>query len=159
VAKAARTEADLEGEGARLQGALAEELQAARARAASAGKPALAVVTPAPAIAPPGPDAPPPPPPKIPPMEGADTTHADATHLPLVQAMAEERDQQMRASHKGPTDVLRRVEVLWVRSNATHVVWCERRVPATQALASLTRDVILVAQIERGLVKERWNFG
>ena len=150
VARAARTESDLEGQ--RLSGALADELQAARARAAASGRPALSVVPQ---------DGPPLPPRAVPPMEGADVSGADPGHLPLVEALAAEREQQARAQQLplGPTDVPRRIEVLWVRSNVTHVAWCERRRPATQAAAGMTRDVICVAQIERGAVKERWFFG
>jgi len=53
-----------------------------------------------------------------------------------------EREQQLRAQHSGPNEVTRRVEVLWVRSNATHVVWCERRHAATLAARGVTREVI-----------------
>ena len=91
------------------------------------------------------------------PLDGADVALADAAHLPLVEQMAQEREQQLRAQH--PKASGRRVEVLWVRSNATHAVWCERRHAASPAARALTRDVICVAQIERGAVMERWSFG
>ncbi len=51
------------------------------------------------------------------------------------------------------------MEVLWVRSNASHVVWCERRRAATLAARGVTREVICVAQVESGAVVERWSFG
>ena len=72
--------------------------------------------------------------------------------------MAREREQLLRAQ-VGPTDPERRVEVLWVRSNATHAVWCERRRATTSAAGGTTREVICVARIEDGAVMERWSFG
>jgi hypothetical protein len=84
---------------------------------------------------------------------------ADPAHLPLVAELVAEREQTTRAQQKGPSDVLRRVEVLWVRSNHSHAVWCERRHAATRAAAAMTRDVICVAMIDRGRVTERWFFG
>ncbi len=144
--KAARTERDLEEE--RLQGALAEELKAARARAAASHRPNLvAVAGPEPEQAP------------LHPLAGADTRGADPAHLPLVAEMVHDREEQLRALHVGPSEVTRRVEVLWVRSNLTHAVWCERRHAATLAALAVTREVICVAQIERGVVVERWFFG
>lgn len=143
VAKAAGTERDLEGE--RLQGALAEELLAAHARAEQeAPEPAPPEPAPAPAADP---------------LSGADLTLADPAHLPLVAEVVAEREQSTRAQHNGATDVHRRVEVLWVRSTATHAVWCERRHAATRAAAAMTRDVICVALIERSRLTERWTFG
>jgi hypothetical protein len=73
--------------------------------------------------------------------------------------MVAEREKTARAQYKGPSDVPRRIEVLWARSNATHAVWCERRHAATLAARAMTRDVICVALIERGRVTERWFFG
>jgi hypothetical protein len=146
VLKAARTERDLEEE--RLQGALADELRAARARAAASHRPNLvSVAGPEPEHAP------------VHPLAGADTREADPAHLPLVAEMVREREEQLRAQHIGPSEVTRRVEVLWVRSNLTHAVWCERRHAATLEARGVTREVICVAHIEKGAVVERWFFG
>ena len=145
--RAARTESALEEE--RLKGALAEELKMARARAASTVRPNLVAV--GPRQADPGPI--------LDPLAAADLRGADPAHLPLIVEMARDRELQMRAQHVGGSDVARRVEVLWVRSNETHAVWCERRHAATIAARALTRDVICVAHIERGAVVERWFFG
>jgi len=124
--KAARTERDLEEE--RLQGAFAEELRAAKARAAASQHPNLvAVVASEPAPAP------------ADPLTAADAHGANPAHLSLVAAMAR---QQSAA-------------VLWVRSNADHVVWCERRPSATGA----TGEVIRVARIEGGAITDQWSFG
>jgi hypothetical protein len=120
AARAARTEADLEGE--RLQGALAEELRAARTRAEQSQRPGLAPV----------------PTPDVDALAGADVRGADPTHLAVV---ARERSVAPGAG----------VTVLWVRSNETHVVWCERSGGA--------REVIRVARVEGGAVAERWSFG
>ncbi|HUJ29512.1 MAG TPA: hypothetical protein VLW85_26005 [Myxococcales bacterium] len=80
-----------------------------------------------------------PPPPK--PLDRADVAQAAPEHLPLVESAV----------------VGRRVEVLWVRSNSTHVAWCERRFAI--APAARPRDVICVAQVVNGAVGERWSFG
>jgi hypothetical protein len=128
VARAARTERDLEGEG--LQGALAEELRAARARAEAAQRPQLAAVEEA---APPPRD----------PVRAADVRGANPAHVRIVEEIA--RD------HPGSPAV----EVLWIRSNASHAVWCERRGPPEGAI----RDVICVAHIEDGVIVDRWSFG
>jgi hypothetical protein len=147
--KAARTERDLEEE--RLEGTFAEELRAARARAAASQRPNLvAVATPEAAAAT---EARP-----WDPLAAADVREADPAHLPLVAGMVREREQLLR-TQVGPTDVERRVEVLWVRSNAMHAVWCERRHATTPAAGVATRDVICVAQIEDGAIVERWSFG
>lgn len=114
AARAARTEADLEGE--RLQGALAEELRAARARAEQSQRPGLAAVRTA----------------DVDPLAGADVRGADPVHLAVVARSAEGA-------------------VLWVRSNETHAVWCER--------IGEGREVIRVARVEGGAVAERWSFG
>ena len=144
--KAARTERDLEEE--RLEGALAEELRAARARAAASHRPNLvSVAGPEPEQAP------------VHPLAGADTRDADPAHLPLVAQMVHEREEQLRGLQAGPSEVTRRVEVLWVRSNLTHVVWCERRHAATLDARAVTREVICVAHVEHGVVVERWFFG
>jgi hypothetical protein len=145
--KAARTERDLEEE--RLEGTFAEELRAARARAAASQRPTLVAVAPPEAAA----EAPP-----LDPLAAADVREADPAHLPLVAGMVREREQLLR-THDGPTDVERRVEVLWVRSSATHAVWCERRHAAAPGARGVTRDVICVAQIEGGAVVQRWTFG
>jgi hypothetical protein len=155
VAKAARTEGDLEG--SRLEGALAQELAAARARAAAVTARPLSAVPPEPVPGPPsnpGITAPDLRPMHFPsdPLIGADIRDAHAEHLPLVRALITERTSQIRALHPE-----RRVEVLWVHSNDTHCVWCERRhagVPNARA-----RDVICVAAIDRGKITERWTFG
>jgi len=145
VVKAARTEQDLEEE--RLQGALAEELRAAKALAEASLRPTLVTVAgPEPEHAPAHPFA------------GVDTRGADPAHLPLVAEIVRDREQQLRAQHGGPDEVTW-VEVLWVRSNETHVVWCERRHAATLAARGVTRDVICVARVEGGAVVERWSFG
>ena len=120
AARAARTEADLEGE--RLQGALGEELRAARARAEQSQRPGIGAVR--------TPDADP--------LAGADVRGADPAHLAVV---ARERSAAPGAG----------VTVLWVRSNETHAVWCER--------SGGGREVIRVARVEGGAVAERWSFG
>ena len=119
AARAARTEADLEGE--RLQGALGEELRAARARAEQSQRPGIAAAR--------TPDADP--------LAGADVRGADPAHLAVV---ARERSAAPGAG----------VTVLWVRSNETHAVWCER--------SGGGREVIRVARVEGGAVAERWSF-
>jgi hypothetical protein len=171
LVKAARTEGDLEAQ--RLEGALAQELQAGREGAAAAQRPPLAAVPdPKPMEEPASPATGgarraehPMEEPASPatggarraehPMDGADVALADPEHLLLVEQLATEREQQLRAQH--PAAAGRRVEVLWVRSNATHAVWCERRHAASPAARA--RDVICVAQIEKGAVVERWYFG
>ena len=161
--KAARTEEELEA--GRLEGALAEELKAARARAvkvqenqhevanenehANEHQHELVLVSAHGNKDDPAHD----------PLSGADLTGANPAHLPLISALVAEREAQARSRHTGPTDVPRRVEVLWVRSTATHCAWCERRHAATLAARAMTRDVICVAQIERGEVIDRWSFG
>lgn len=172
AAKAARTEGDLEGN--RLQGALAEELQAARLRAAAVQRAPLSAV---PDVA--GGDAPttapgtqptlqPVPQPTlqptlqpalqpVSPFSDADLHGANPEHLPLIAALVSDREAQLRSLH--PAAAGGRVEVLWVRSNATHCAWCERRHAASPAAITLTREVICVAQIDRGKVIERWFFG
>ncbi len=180
VVRAARTESDLEGD--RLQGALAEELQAGR-RVAGGQRPALAAVpdpaavrtrapldpprpldssaqqaAPACWLAPPvsvAPAAPLRPPTPGEPLAGADVREADPEHLPLISALVLEREAQLRAQLPGAQG--RSIDVLWVRSNATHAVWLERR--RAGSAASRPREVICVAQIDRGRVGERWFFG
>ena len=83
--------------------------------------------------------------------------HAD--HRAIVEQLVDEREQQIRLQHVGPVDVRKRVELLWVHSTPSHAVWCERRHAATAAASAMTRDVICVAQIEKGKVVERWFFG
>ena len=186
VVRAARTESDLEGD--RLQGALAEELQAAK-RVAGGQRPALAAVpdpaavrassraaqldpprppdssaqqaapawlAPPVSVAPPAPvRAPLPPPTPGEPLAGTDVREADPEHLPLISALVLEREAQLRAQHPGAQG--RSIDVLWVRSNATHAVWLERR--RAGSAAARPREVICVAQIDRGRVGERWFFG
>jgi len=124
--KAARTERDLEEE--RLQGAFADELRAAKARAAASQHPSLVAV-----------DAPQPAPALADPLATADTHTANPTHLPLVAALARQDA----------------AKVLWVRSNADHVVWCEHR----PSPAGPTRQVIRVGKIEAGAITTHWSFG
>jgi hypothetical protein len=69
--------------------------------------------------------------------------------------MVSERETQLRTQLPGAET--RRSEVLWVRSNDTHCAWCERRHPASPS--ARPRDVICVAQIDRGKVTDRWSFG
>lgn len=145
--RAARTESDLEGD--RLQGTLAEELQAARRAAGGQRLPLAAVPDPAPAAA-----ALPPPTPGEP-LAGADLRDADPEHLPLISALVLERETQLRAQHPGAAG--RSIDIIWIRSNATHAVWLERRRAGSPA--ARPREVICVAQIERGRVGERWFFG
>jgi hypothetical protein len=144
VMRAARTESDLEGE--RLTGAFAEELRAAKALAKgeAAPGPRMAVV----------------PPPEVPlgPLASADVRGATEEHLRVIETLALEREQILRSGHKGPSDVPRRVEVLWAKSTATHAVWCERRYAATLAAAAMNRDVICVVRIEDGRPGERWSY-
>jgi hypothetical protein len=147
--KAARTERDLEEE--RLEGTFAEELRAARARAAASQRPNLV------AVAPPEPEAAAEAPPRDP-LAHHSRDQREMRRIGFVHVRGREREQLLR-THVGPTDVERRVEVLWVRSNATHAVWCERRHATTPAAGVATRDVICVAQIEGGAVVERWSFG
>ncbi len=176
VAKAAGTEGDLEAE--RLQRALADELSLARSKATAAATPTTTPTTTAKATATTNQNQ------NANKRENeaanqneqehenvlgqqeqenifarADLTAAAPAHLPLISDLVAEREQSARAQHKGPTDVPRRIEVLWVRSTATHAVWCERRHAATLAARAMTRDVICVALIERGRVTERWSFG
>ncbi|HZX95859.1 MAG TPA: hypothetical protein VFE90_15160 [Myxococcales bacterium] len=164
AAKAARTEGDLEGE--RLQGSLADELSAGRARAAASQQPNLSAVpdtvseitgtrtgpsTTSATTSSPSTSR------EV--LLGANLDAADPAHLPLISALVAERESQLRSQHTGPSDVPRRIEVLWVRSTATHAAWCERRHAATLAARAMTRDVICVAQIDRGLVVGRWSYG
>ena len=145
VVLAARSESDLESD--RLQGALADELRGAKAVAA--GKDEKENEKEKEKEKESDDDA------AVP----ADLAAVDPAHLSIIESLIAERESQARAAHVGPTDVLRRVELLWARSNATHAVWCERRHAATRAARAMTRDVICVAQIEKGKVIERWFFG
>jgi hypothetical protein len=72
----------------------------------------------------------------------ADVRGTSQEHLEMVTRLVAERESIPGA---------RRIEVLWVRSTATHVAWAERR-PAQ-------REVICVAQIDSGKVVARWQFG
>ena len=134
--KAARTERDLEEE--RLEGTLADELRAGRARAARQRSNLMAVAAPAD--------------PPADPLAGADLRGAHPAHLLLIAEL-------LRAQHAETTEVADRVEVLWVRSNESHAVWCERRHAGIPAGGALSREVICVAQVEGGAVAERWSFG
>jgi hypothetical protein len=130
--KAARTERDLEEE--RFEGAFAEELQAAKSRAAAAQHAGVAaapqpVLTAVPEGAAPA---------RADPLGSTDTRGADPAHLALVADQARQRS----------------ADILWVRSNATHAVWCERRPPASGP----NHDVICVARIESGTITAQWSF-
>jgi len=72
----------------------------------------------------------------------ADVRGALQEHLDVVARLQEER----QAAAGGM-----RIDVLWVRSNPTHVAWAEMR-PGN-------REVICVAQIDAGSVVARWQFG
>ena len=125
VVRAARTERDLESE--RFEGAFAEELKAARARAdAATHRPELVPVPSTPDHVRTA-------------LDGADIRGAQRDHVRLVE-------QLLRGTVGGPPDVL------WIRSNAAHVVWWERH------LGPAIRDVIRVARIENGTIVERWSF-
>src|SRR5216683_3217245 len=90
--------------------------------------------------------APPPAPPspvRVPPqLFRADVRGALQEHLDVVARLQAERE-----AATGGT----RPDVLWVRSNPTHVAWAELR-PGN-------REVICVAQIDDGAVVARWQFG
>ena len=70
------------------------------------------------------------------PLFRADVRGASQEHLEVVAKL---------------TAASKNVEVLWVRSNATHVAWAEAR-PGN-------RDVICVAQVDGTAVVARWQFG
>src|SRR6266852_3292043 len=72
----------------------------------------------------------------------ADVRGASQEHLDVVARLQEER--QAAAGGK-------RIDVLWVRSNPTHVAWAEMR-PGN-------REVSCVAQIDAGSVVARWQVG
>jgi hypothetical protein len=83
------------------------------------------------------------PPIRVPPqLFRADVRGAFQEHLDVVARLQDEREAAAGA---------KRVEVLWVRSNPTHVAWAEMR-PGD-------REVICVAQIDSGKVVARWQFG
>jgi hypothetical protein len=171
VVRAARTERDLEGE--RLTGAFADELRAGKALASAHRAPHLVKSEPEDAttaseIASTPPHAASPP--VVPlaphlvtsasqqplrPLDGADVEGALPEHLRIVNALAREREATMLETEG---DVDRRLEVLWVKSTATHVVWCERRHPATRAAAGMVREVVCVARIADGKAVERWTY-
>ncbi len=149
VVRAARTEDDLEAN--RPEGALAEELQAAKLRAAGVAapqKPVLQAVPPTPwmtsPVSSPG-DL----------LARADVREANPEHLPLIAALVVDRELQLRQQHAGAE--ARRIEVPWVRSNAAHAVWLERRHAASPA--ARPREVICVARFDKGAIAETWMFG
>ena len=154
VVKAARTESELEGD--RLAGALAEELQRGRDTARASQRPQLQAVPP-PEDAPLAPVVPIAAPAASAPraLGGADTTGALAGHLEVVAALVEQREAALLAL--APHSTPRRLEVLWVRSSANHVAWCERRHPAL-AEARPVREEICVARIQDGKPAECWSF-
>jgi hypothetical protein len=100
--------------------------------------------TPTPSPSPTSTSTPTPPAPlRIPPqLFRTDVRGALQEHLDVVARLQEER--QAAAGGK-------RIDVLWVRSNPTHVAWAEMR-PGN-------REVICVAQIDAGTVVARWQFG
>lgn len=161
VVRAARTESDLEGE--RLTGAYADELRAGKALAS--GQRSSVPAAPEPelnqlendSLAPgaPSPRGPHLVVPPAGPLERADTEGATAEHVHVVQSLAAEREAAMLQSEG---DVQRRLEVLWVKSTATHVVWCERRHPATRAAAGMVREVVCIARVVDGKAVERWTY-
>lgn len=154
IVRAARTESDLEGE--RLTGALADELRAGKAlasgqRTQSAERASGELVAEElPSQRGPRLVAPP-----LGPLDGADVGGALPEHLHLVGALASEREATMLET---AGDVVRRLEVLWVKSTPTHVVWCERRHPATRAAAGMVREVVCVARVVDGKAAERWTY-
>jgi hypothetical protein len=85
----------------------------------------------------------PPTPLRVPPqLFRADVRGALQEHLDVLAGILAEREA---------TAGTRRTEVLWVRSNPTHVAWAEVRAG--------NREVICVAQIDSGTVLARWQFG
>jgi hypothetical protein len=72
----------------------------------------------------------------------ADVRGASQEHLEVLAHLVAEREATAGA---------KREEVLWVRSNPTHVAWAEMRAG--------NREVICVAQIDSGKVVARWQFG
>jgi hypothetical protein len=83
------------------------------------------------------------PPLRVPPqLFRADVRGALQDHLDVLARLVAEREATAGAG---------RTEVLWVRSNPTHVAWAEMR-PGN-------REVICVAQIDAGTVVARWQFG
>jgi hypothetical protein len=72
----------------------------------------------------------------------ADVRGASQEHLDVLARLVAEREA---------TPDARPPDVLWVRSNSTHMAWAEMR-PGN-------REVICVAQIDSGKVVARWQFG
>jgi hypothetical protein len=72
----------------------------------------------------------------------ADVRGASQEHLDVLAKLLADRDSAAGT---------KRIEILWVRSNPTHVAWAESR-PGN-------REVICVAQIDAGSVVARWQFG
>jgi hypothetical protein len=72
----------------------------------------------------------------------ADVRGASQEHLDVLARLVSEREAPAGG---------RRAEIVWVRSNPTHVAWAELR-PGN-------REVICVAQIDSGKVVARWQFG
>ncbi len=80
---------------------------------------------------------------RVPPqLSGADVHGALQEHLDVVARLQAEREATAGAH---------RVQVVWVRSTATHVAWSERR--------SAEREVICVARVEEGTILARWQYG
>jgi hypothetical protein len=153
VLRAARTESDLEAE--RLTGAFADELRAGKALASGQRPTAAARQRPEQPEADAARVRPHLVSPPLGPLDGADIAGATPEHLRIVQALAAEREATMLET---PGDLERRLEVLWVKSTATHVVWCERRYPATRAAAGMVREVVCVARVANGKALERWTY-
>ena len=97
-----------------------------------------------PASSSPSPSASPSPPPlRVPPqLFRADVRGASQEHLDVLSKLIADREA---AAGTKP------IEILWVRSNPTHVAWAESRAG--------NREVICVAQIDAGSIVARWQFG
>jgi len=72
----------------------------------------------------------------------ADVRGASQEHLDVLSKLIADREA---AAGTKP------IEILWVRSNPTHVAWAESRAG--------NREVICVAQIDAGSIVARWQFG
>ena len=142
--RAARNESILEEQ--RLRDALGPQLNPpSPSNSASASPSSSPSASPSPSTSTPTSTSPStsPPPLRVPPqLFRADVRGALQEHLDLVARLQEERQSAAGAN---------RIEVVWVRSNPTHVAWAEAR-PGN-------REVICVAQVDGGTVVARWQFG
>jgi hypothetical protein len=163
VIRAARTESQLEeqrlrewmkGEVAQLQSSKAEP-RLMRVPPAAEREKAIAAVQQAAAPSPPPQDRAPVAPP-----------------LPLEATVAQETPVVVPDDRNGVTaeelDVIRPLfradggatvqpRVLWIRSTASHIAFCQRREPIPPS--TLVRDVITVVKIVDGKVVGKWQFG